>query len=69
MSITMDHRLVAARPRPASGTRHVRRPPPQWLEFTGFFLAFLALVTLAMAMRFYVYGPADIWPRLAALFG
>lgn len=68
MSITMDHRLVAARPRPVSGTRHVRRLP-QWLEFAGFFLSFLALVIGAMALRFYVYGPAEIWPRLVTLFG
>ncbi len=69
MSITMDHRLVAARPRPVSGIRHVRRPTPQWLEFVGFFLAFLVLVCLSMAFRFYVYGPADIWSRLVQVFG
>jgi len=61
MSITMDHRLVAACSNPS--------PIRRLLVPVAFFLAFLILVTAAMAMRFYVYGPAEIWPRLGTLFG
>ncbi len=42
---------------------------PQRFEFIGFFLAFLALTGLGMAMRFYLYGPADVWSRLGQVFG
>lgn len=63
MSITMDHRLVVARSRP------ILVPLRRLLVSAGVFLAFLILVTAAIAMRFYVYGPAELWPRLAALFG
>ncbi len=63
MSITMDHRLVAARSRPTLA------PLRRLLVSAAFFLSFLILVTAAMAMRFYVYGPAEVWPRLGALFG
>jgi len=42
---------------------------PQPLEFISSFVAFLALTGLAMAMRFYVHGPADVWSRLARIFG
>ncbi|MBN9527287.1 MAG: hypothetical protein J0H82_13845 [Alphaproteobacteria bacterium] len=72
MSITMDHRLVAHRPSPtpaAPPARPVRPMTPQWLEFAGFFLAFLVLNGLAMAMRFYVYGPDGVWSRLCQIFG
>lgn len=61
MSITMDHRLVATRSTPS--------PIRRLLASAAYFLAFLMLVTAAMAMRFYVYGPAEVWPRLGALFG
>lgn len=63
MSITMEHRLVAARPQPALA------PLRRLLVSAGIFLAFLILITAAMAMRFYVYGPAEFWPRLGVLFG
>ncbi len=41
----------------------------QRFEFPWFCLAFLTLVGLSMAIRFYVYGPADIWSRLGQIFG